>query len=129
MTTTISGSFEVKLQPADTAFDQPALSRMTIDKTFSGPLSGQSRGEMLMARTEVETSAGYVAIEKFSGTLEGKSGSFILQHFGVMSAGENRLILEVVPDSGAEELKGISGKMEIKREVGGHQYVLHCEWI
>jgi len=71
----------------------------------------------------VKGSAGYVAMEKFVGTLEGKVGSFVLQHFGIMSAaGESRLILEVVPDSGTKELTGISGEMEIVRE-NGHSYV------
>jgi hypothetical protein len=83
---------------------------------------------MLTARTAVDSSAGYVAIEKFSGTLEGKKGSFVLQHFGIMSGGTNRLNLEVLPDSGADELTGISGMMEIKRDEG-HHYVFHYELI
>lgn len=101
---------------------------MSIEKNFTGPLRGQSRGEMPTARTDVEISACYVAIEKFSGTVEDKAGSFILRHFGVMSADQNRLISEIVSDSGTEELKGISGKTEIHRKGGEHQYVLHCEW-
>lgn len=126
MSISIQGNFEVKLQPADTVFNQDGLDRMSIDKKLTGSLIGQSRGEMITARTCLETSAGYAAAEKFSGTLEGKAGSFILQHFAVMSTGENRLILEIVPDSGTEALKGISGKMEIERADVGHQYVLHC---
>ncbi len=125
---TINGSFEVNLQPLESSAQDPLLGRMSIDKTFNGPLAGSSKGEMLSARTAVDSSAGYVAIEKFSGTLEGKKGSFVLQHFGIMSGGNNRLTLEVVPDSGTEELKGISGTMEIKREQG-HQYVFHYELI
>lgn len=125
---TISGTFEVKLQPIDSQSTDPLLGRMSIDKTFQGPLQGSSKGEMLAARTAVDSSAGYVAIEKFSGTLAAKKGSFVLQHFGIMSGGANRLILEVVPDSGTDELMGISGTMEIKREQG-HHYVFHYDLI
>jgi len=127
MMKSIRGSFEVKLQLIGAIQNQTDLSRMDITKSFDGPLSGKSRGEMLTAKTDVDTSAGYVAIEKFTGTLEGKAGSFVLQHFGMMSAGNDRLILEVVPDSGTEELKGISGKMEINREGKGHEYVFQYE--
>ncbi|MGB6036447.1 MAG: DUF3224 domain-containing protein [Cryomorphaceae bacterium] len=126
MTKSVTGTFDVNLQPLESSAKDPLLGRISIDKTFKGPLAGSSKGEMLSARTAVDSSAGYVAIEKFSGTLEGKKGSFALQHFGIMSGGNNRLILEVVPDSGTDELKGISGKMEIKREQG-HQYIFHYE--
>lgn len=128
MSKTISGSFEVKLQPLESSAQDPLMGRMSIDKSFTGLLEGSSKGEMLTARTTVDSSAGYVAIEKFSGSLDGKKGGFVLQHFGIMSDGNNRLILEVVPDSGTDELKGISGTMEIKRDQG-HQYVFHFELI
>ena len=125
---TVKGTFEVNLQPLDSSGQDPLLGRMSIDKTFDGPLLGNSKGEMLTARTAVDSSAGYVAIEKFSGTLEGKKGGLVLQHFGIMSGGNNRLILEVVPDSGTDEFTGISGTMEIKSEQG-HQYVFTYELI
>ena len=128
MTKSVSGTFEVNLQPLDSYAQDPRLGRMSIDKTFKGPLEGSSKGEMLSARTKVDSSAGYVAIEKFMGTLDGKKGSFVLQHFGIMNGGNSRLILEVVPDSGTDELAGISGKLEIIREQG-HQYVFHYELI
>ncbi|MFT4772034.1 MAG: hypothetical protein ACI9CP_001476 [Cryomorphaceae bacterium] len=75
---------------------------------------------MLSERTSVDSSAGYVAIEKFTGTLEGKRERFILQHYGIMNGGKNRLTLEVVPYFGTAELKGISGKMEIERDRAHH---------
>lgn len=122
----VTGPFTVNMKPLEAYSGKSGgadLGRMSIDKTFEGPLSGSSQGEMLSAMSPVKGSAGYVAIEKFVGTLEGKAGSFVLQHFGIMSAaGESRLILEVVPDSGTEELTGISGEMEIVRE-NGHSYV------
>lgn len=126
MTKSVSGNFNVNLQPIETSHDQTNPGRMSIEKTFEGPLSGKSKGEMLTAMTAVKTSAGYVAIEKFTGTLERKKGSFVLQHFGIMSSGNDRLILEVVPDSGTEELKGISGTMKIERDKG-HRYVFDYE--
>ena len=120
-----TGDFEVRLLPIDAyaeAKDGIDLGRMSIDKTFSGDLEATSKGEMLSARTAVQGSAGYVAIEQVDGVLAGKKGTFVLQHFGVMNGGNNRLILEVVPDSGTGELEGLSGQMEIKIEAGNHFY-------
>mgnify|MGYP003872778423 CR=1 FL=1 len=97
---------------------------MSINKTFSGDIEGTSTGEMLSARTAVEGSAGYVAIEQFTGSVHGKSGSFVLQHFGIMAGGNDRLILEVVPNSGTGDLTGLSGTMTIDMSGDGHQYAL-----
>ena len=121
----IKGEFDVKLNPIETytkGHGAIKLGRMSIDKTFRGELSATSQGEMLSARTPVKGSAGYVAIEQVIGTLCGKKGSFVFQHFGVMDNGKDRLILEVVPDSGEDELVGLTGKMEIKIESGKHFY-------
>ena len=120
-----TGSFDVTTNPLEATAagsDGVRLNRMSIDKIFSGDLSGTSKGEMLTAMTPVKGSAGYVAIEQVKGVLKGKTGSFVLQHFGTMSAGEERLILEVVPDSGQSGLKGLSGEMEIIIKNGEHFY-------
>ena len=121
----ISGTFDVNLQPL--AFEISGLGgvklgRMAIEKQFHGELDATSSGEMLSAITPVEGSAGYVALEQVTGTLCGKTGSFVLQHFGTMTKGQNHLVLEVVPDSGAEELSGLSGTMQIRAESGHHYY-------
>ena len=121
----ITGKFEVKLSPLDFSVqsdDKTKLGRMLIDKKFTGELNATSKGEMLSAMTTVKGSAGYVAMEKVSGTLSGKKGSFVLQHFGIMNKGSNKLLLEVVPDSGTGELIGLSGKMAINIEDGQHFY-------
>ena len=128
----VSGKFEVKLQLLDSyaeGIDGINLGRMSIEKTFSGELSASSKGEMLNAMTAVEGSAGYVAIEQVTGTLSGKSGSFVLQHFGTMSQDHNFLLLEVVPDSGTGELAGLSGKMSIRMEEGQHFYDFDYELL
>ena len=120
------GTFEVNIQPMESyaqGKDGIALGRMSIDKTFHGELSATSQGEMLSAMTGVKGSAGYVAIEQVSGALHGKHGSFVLQHFGTMRGSENRLLLEVVPDSGTDELAKLSGTMTIEIEDGEHFYV------
>ncbi len=119
------GTFEVDLQPLK-AYAQGGggvtLNRMSIDKNFYGDLEGTSRGEMLSALTDVQGSAGYVAIEQVSGVLQGKFGTFVLQHFGIMDRGQNRLILEVVPESGSGELSSLSGTMTIDQVDGQHYY-------
>lgn len=119
------GTFEVKLtpQPADAYFDAVSLGRLTIDKTFRGDLEGTSRGQMMSAVTSVKGSAGYVAIERVTGTLEGKSGTFVLQHSGTMNRGQASLVLTVVPDSATAGLTGLSGSMQIIIADGKHSYV------
>ncbi|WP_444957531.1 DUF3224 domain-containing protein [Microbulbifer sp. ZKSA002] len=121
----ISGKFEVTVKPMDPyakGSEGNNLGRMSINKVFYGDLSGESRGEMLSAMTPIKGSAGYVAIEQVAGTLGGKRGTFVLQHFGTMKKGEDFLILEVVPDSGTGELVGLSGKMSIQVDGGVHYY-------
>lgn len=121
----VSGPFTVKMTPLETyatSTEGTSQGRMSIDKIFEGELNGTSQGEMLTAMTSTKGSAGYVAIEKFTGSLAGKAGTFALQHFGIMHGETSRLILEVVPDSGTDELSGISGTMDIRREDGGHFY-------
>ncbi|MCP9290438.1 DUF3224 domain-containing protein [Gracilimonas sediminicola] len=126
----ISGEFEVKLNPIE-AYAEGAkgisLNRMSIDKTFYGDLNATSKGEMLSAMTPVKGSAGYVAMEQVTGTLSGKKGSFVLQHYGIMNKGEQELILEVVPNSGTDDLKGLSGKMAINIADGKHFYEFEYE--
>lgn len=119
------GSFDVTLQPLEpyaTAKAGTALGRMSIDKTFQGDLIATSQGEMLSAMMPTEGSAGYVAIEQVSGTLHGKQGTFVLQHFGITNAVESRLVLEVLPDSGTGELTFLTGKMTIQNREGKHTY-------
>lgn len=102
--------------------DSVQLARFALDKTYEGDLSASSQGEMLSAMTTVQGSAGYVAIEQVTGTLNGKQGSFVLQHFGTMRQGDSYLKLEVVPDSGSGELQGLTGTMGIRIEDGQHFY-------
>jgi len=121
----ITGTFNVILNPIDSytkGEEGVKLGRMSIEKTWNGELKAKSKGEMLSAMTPIKGSAGYVAIEQVTGSLAGKSGSFVLQHYGVMDKGEDSLVLEVVPDSGTDELKGLTGKMAIRIEEGNHFY-------
>lgn len=124
-----SGTFEVKLQPLEPyAAGQAGVSlgRLSIDKTFSGDLVGTSRGEMLSAVSKdvLGDAAGYVALEQVSGTLGGREGTFVLQHYGISARVGDRLILEVLPGSGTGALAGLAGEMTIRREDGGHFYRL-----
>jgi hypothetical protein len=118
-----SGTFEVKVVPqTDDKNADAALGRMTIDKQFHGDLEGTSKGQMLTGMTDVKGSAGYVAIEKVSGTLKGRTGTFILQHTGTMNRGEPHLTITVVPDSGTGQLAGLAGNLTIKIDDGKHSY-------
>jgi hypothetical protein len=119
-----AGTFDVKigtLPLADSAAGA-TLGRMSIDKQYHGALEGTGKGEMLTAGSAVEGSGAYVAIERVAGKLDGRSGTFVLQHSGVMAHGSQQLSVTVAPDSGTGELTGIAGKMNIVIEGGKHSY-------
>ena len=121
--------FEVKMSPQapDAGSEDTTLGRLLIDKQFHGDLEASSKGQMLGARTAIEDSAGYVAIERVSGTLQGRSGTFVLQHSGTMTRGAQQLVVTVVPDSGTDQLAGLEGKMAIKIADGKHYYEFEYE--
>ena len=121
MTIRANGTFDVKMTPQATA--DKDLGRISLDKQFRGDLEGTSTGEMLTAMTAVKESAGYVAIERVTGKLNGRSGTFILQHTGTMDRGKPSLSVTVVPDSGTGELAGLTGTMTIDLGGGKHAYM------
>jgi len=117
-----NGAFDVKLVPQDDANGDTTLGRMTIDKQYHGALEAVSKGQMLSAFTSVKDSAGYVAIEKVNGTLDGRDGTFVLQHNATMNRGVPDLSIVVVPDSGTDQLTGLTGRMVINIADGKHFY-------
>lgn len=124
--TTAKGSFTVQMDP-QAGFGgtgDTSLGRLSLSKRYEGDLAATGEGEMLTAMTPVKGSAGYVAIERVSGTLDGKRGSFVLQHSGIMGHGNQALTITVVPDSGTDELAGISGTLRIDIVEGQHFYTL-----
>ncbi len=124
------GAFEVKLtpQPADEREAATFLGRLNLDKSFHGDLEATSVGQMLAARGDVPASAGYVALERLTGTLAGKSGSFILQHSGHSSPAGQSLAINVVAGTGTEGLTGLSGTMKIIiAPDGAHSYEFDYE--
>ncbi len=126
------GTFSVSITPAEShiRFNEPAqFGQLALNKTFNGELEATSVGQMMSVRLADSASAGYVALEQVTGTLAGYKGSFVLQHFGVMTAISQRLILEVVPDSGTDELAGLSGEMTIDIKDGQHFYELTYEML
>ena len=120
-----SGTFEVKVKPLpnDEKVEGLTVGRMSIDKVFKGDLEGTSKGEMSTAEVTVQGSGGYVAIERVSGTLKGRSGTFVLLHQGTMKrGGDFKLSIVVVPDSGTGQLAGLTGTMAIVIQDGKHSY-------
>src|SRR5271169_1850521 len=110
MTNRARGTFDVEIVPEPS---DEFIGRMSIDKHFKGDLVARSIGQMLSSSTEVQGSAGYVAMERVSGTLKGGHGTFVLQHNGAMNRGVTQLTISVVPDSGTGELVGLAGTMTI----------------
>jgi hypothetical protein len=123
VTSHASGTFDVKVSPlaTDEGAD-PGLGRMSIDKQFHGDIEGTSKGQMMSAMGSVKGSAGYVAMERVTGTLKGHTGSFVLQHSGTMTRGTPQLSVTVVPDSGTGQLTGLTGTLTIKIDAGKHSY-------
>ena len=124
-----TGSFEVKTIPQlpEEAAGGDSIGRLLLDKQFQGDLEAKSIGTMLGARSPVAGSAGYVAIEKVTGALKGRTGSFLLQHYGLMTRGALEQTVTIIPDSGTDDLSGISGKMVIEIEKGAHNYRLEYD--
>ncbi|MEO5511871.1 MAG: DUF3224 domain-containing protein [Longimicrobiales bacterium] len=116
------GTFKVKLVPQADAGFEAALGRMTLDKVFEGELEGTSLGQMLAIQGNVAGSAGYVALERVTGSVHGKKGSFHLQHSGTMTRGEPTLSVTVVPDSGTGELAGLTGSMRIDPSTHAYEF-------
>jgi hypothetical protein len=124
-----TGPFEVKIGPQPAYNTDPAalLGRMSLDKQFHGDLEATSKGEMLTAGSPVKGSAAYVAIERVIGKLHGRTGTFALQHTGIMNRGAPSLVITVAPDSGTGDLEGLSGAMSIEIVAGKHSYILDYE--
>ncbi len=124
MATDASGPFDVKLapQPPDDKAEGSTLGRLSIDKQYHGDLEASGKGQMLTAMTDVKGSAGYVAIERVTGTLHGRNGSFVLQHSSTMTRGAPLQSITVVPDSGTGQLVGLTGKMIVNIADGKHSY-------
>jgi hypothetical protein len=122
---TATGPFDVRIapQPLSEVADRSGLGRMSIDKRFHGALEAASTGEMLSAGNPASGSAGYVAMETVHGTLDGRAGSFVLQHSSTMARGVPRQSITVVPDSGTDALAGLAGRMVVEIAPGGaHSY-------
>lgn len=124
MTTMARGTFTVRMKPlpSDEIADAALIGRMSIDKDFHGDIEGSSKGQMLATGTPAEGSAGYVALERVTGTLAGKHGAFSLQHSAWMAGGKQGMTITVVPGSGTEELVGLSGSLLIIIADGQHSY-------
>ncbi len=123
MTAHATGTFEVKVKPltSDNA-GWGAFGRLSIDKAFHGDLEGTSLGQMLAEGDGKGGSGGYVALERVTGTLAGRKGSFVLQHSGTMIHRKAEMTVTVVPDSGTGELKGLAGRLRIILADGRHGY-------
>jgi hypothetical protein len=119
---TARGTFEVTVTPQSP--DDSGIGRFDLAKTWSDDLTGTGHGLMLSAGDPVQGSAGYVALEVVEGSLHGRSGSFAFQQLGVMHAGDQDLHYLVVPGSGAGELTGITGNLDLTVDDRGHSYEL-----
>jgi hypothetical protein len=120
----IQGTFFIQLKPqaAHSEIEAAKIGRQIFDKQFHGDLEASSQGEMLSCMGNAQGSAGYVAIERVKGSLQGKQGSFALMHIGSMTRGEKELKIQVISDSGTEELVGLKGCMDIQILDGQHFY-------
>jgi hypothetical protein len=119
-----TGTFDVTMSPETVSgkTPDPDMGQMGMHKAWQGDLDGTSTGTMIGAGSPARGSAGYVAMEKFTGTLAGRMGSFILQHSGTMANDKLQMTIAVVPSTGTGQLEGISGTMTIRTNNGAHFY-------
>lgn len=124
-----TGAFDVTVTPlsAEAGIGDESIGRMALSKRFHGDLQAIALGQMLATRTPTPGSAAYVALDRVTGTLHGRTGSFSLQHSGTMDRGAPTLDILIVPDSGTEQLAGISGRLRIRIDEGRHFYELDYE--
>jgi Protein of unknown function (DUF3224) len=124
MTTRAVGTFEVNIVPQSQGekAEGPTLARLSIDKQYHGDLEASGKGEMLTAGPDAKGSGAYVAIERVTGTIGGRAGSFVLQHLGTLTRGATELTITVVPDSGTGQLEGLTGKLNVIINNGKHSY-------
>ncbi len=119
--------FEVTLwdvKPYDETPDNPTLSRGTVKKAFDGELRGESTGEILMY-SGADGSAGYTVMDKVSGELGGRAGTFVLMHGATHTPSDtSRAGGIIAPNSGTGELEGISGTVEFKSDENGKHIIL-----
>ena len=121
----VKGTFEVKAASvAEDKAEGLTLGRFSLHKQYHGELEATGEGEMLTGSTSVQGSAAYVAVERVTAMLSGRSGSFLLQHAGTMNRGTPSLAITVVPDSGTGDLAGMTGGMNIVIADGKHFYEL-----
>src|SRR6516225_1683914 len=120
MTNHATGPFDVKVTPQEDNTGDTDIGRLTIDKQYHGELDGAGKGQMLTSGSVAKGSAGYVAMERVTGKLKGRTGSFTLQHSGSLNNGAQKLLVTIVPGSGAGDLEGIAGKMTITITGGKH---------
>ena len=127
---TARGPMDVNMEAEPPFLDQDGLklNRNAVSKTFHGDMAGTSEVQMIAAFTSTPGSAGYVAIEYFTGSVGGRSGAFVMQHSGLMNRGDAQLSVTIVPDSGSGDLGGISGTMDIDDSDGQHFYVLDYDF-
>lgn len=121
-----AGTFTIQMHPEPPYGTDGGvtLGRVRFEKQFSGPLTATSEVHMLAVRTATEGSAGYVASERIVGSVDGRAGSFVVMHTGVMDRGQSALSIVIVPDSGTGALAGIRGTMDIAVIEGEHRYTL-----
>lgn len=129
MKNTIKGKFDIKStpQPADEAINKIGGMRMTFDKLFEGSLNATSIVSMIGFMNKDLESGGYVALERVTGSIEGRKGTFCLQHSSLMTRGKASQFIVVIPDSGTEELEGLSGELVIEIIDGQHFYSFEYE--
>ncbi|BCJ51110.1 hypothetical protein Asp14428_25850 [Actinoplanes sp. NBRC 14428] len=125
MTRRATGTFTTVFEPLP--IDDDTIGRTQVLKTFEGDITGTGRAEMLSVGTPIDGSAGYVAIDLVDGTLHGHRGSFVLQHYGLMDRGSGTLVVRVVPDSGTDELTGLTGTFQIDNSSEEHRYLFDYE--
>lgn len=131
MSTHAEGTFEIETWD-ESPYDEhegTKLTRTRVTKTFHGDMEGTSTAELLMAYGAAQDSAAYVGFERVVGSVNGRSGSFVLHHTASGAHGTRSASWSVVPDSGTGKLLGLRGEARISTGIdGGHSFTLDYDF-
>jgi hypothetical protein len=117
MTQTITGRFDVTSWDEEVYDDADgvALAQTSSTKAFEGGIVGTSTVRILQAGAP-DGAAAYVAVERVTGEVDGRKGTFVLTHRAVMSPAGGEMTIAVLPHSATGDLAGLTGEMTIGAE-------------
>jgi Protein of unknown function (DUF3224) len=126
-----TGRIDVKTyepQPYEEVDDGPNLVQIHVTETFSGDIEGEGVVRFLQA-VRTDESASFVGIERVTGSIDGRQGSFLLQDAGTLEGQAVKGDWFVIPGSGTGDLTGLRGEGGFSAQLGQHASITLDYWF